>query len=511
MRFRERHSLLAALLFILLLNSFSGEPNLSKPPIHSSPSEQKILFQPVTSSTAGAAISDSGNQTTYNIQVGAWGDNTSIGNMGVAAEIRTAIYSIPSQDLNAAFWVGDNLQNGAFIQFGYQLAAAGNYCLYGEETSNTDNCLGSSTYIGFDDARWFWEYWPDPTITDFYYGIGALGSSGAEGSWHLYQIIPNPSNGWNFVLDGQLAQSLNNFQASESKDQAYIVAEEVTSSPSASGILGPVEFRDLAYMTPYGWHDVTSLTEILGCGVLNSKCGSIPYGVSLVGPNDILAGAGQKSRTDGASLWKGLVGGATLSLDLPTQITARVDGQLMLSGPSKLPLLLGPHTVEVPTIIPINANNRLRFDHWSDGSLSANRTLILDADTTLTAIYQLQYTLSIDSVVPLNRSGWFDEGSAISLSKPSSILLNPNQGIMGGQWAFDGWYEDGRYLANSNNLSIVMDRPHTLELHWHRDYTTPIEILTGLTLAIAAITAIAAAALVRRRRRKRTDTQVQLS
>jgi len=243
-------------------------------------------------------------QTQYSLQVGALGDSASIGNTGVGAEIRTHIYDVVSPDLGDSFWVGDNLQNGAFIQFGYELFSPGNYCLYGETTGVNINCLGTSDTISNGDARWFWQYWPDANVTDFYSGIGPANSAGPEGYWHVYQIWPNVAHGWDFVLDGQVVWSFNLYQVTESKDPAVVVAEEVTGTPSASGTLGPVEFRNLTYWTTYGWRQVTSLTAISACGILNPNCGiDIPYGVTAFGPNHIIAGEGEQPRTQGEAVW----------------------------------------------------------------------------------------------------------------------------------------------------------------------------------------------------------------
>jgi hypothetical protein len=68
--------------------------------------------------------------------VGAWGDDASKGNMGVSVEIQTNIYPVNTGEYQS-FWVGDNLDNGAFIQFGFQEVPGLN-------------------------AFWFWQYWPRP-------------------------------------------------------------------------------------------------------------------------------------------------------------------------------------------------------------------------------------------------------------------------------------------------------------------------------------------------------------
>ena len=156
-------------------------------------------------------------QDTYALQVGAWGDDASRGNSGIAANIRTHVYSV-SADYGNSFWVGDILANGGFIQFGYQLSSPGYYCLNGEIVGVQTICQGSADTIGNNDARWFWQYWPNPNTIDFYSGIGSANSAGPDGSWHLYQILPNEENGWTFVLDGKTVSSINNFQWAPSRD-----------------------------------------------------------------------------------------------------------------------------------------------------------------------------------------------------------------------------------------------------------------------------------------------------
>lgn len=243
------------------------------------------------------------NQAQYALQVGAWGDEASKGNMGVGVESLTRVYDVFKPDIVHAFWVGDNLANGAFIQFGYELFGPDYYCLYGETIGDHTNCQGSSEMIESGDARWFWEYWPNSSVADFYGEIGPAGSAGPNGTWHHYQIWPNVANGWNFVLDGQTVWSFNRFQSTTSKDPALVAAEEVTGLPSAGGNLGPVEFRNLEYLTQTGWQQVRSLTAISGCSAISPNCGPIPYGVASLGANDIIAGAGVQKVLNDQFLW----------------------------------------------------------------------------------------------------------------------------------------------------------------------------------------------------------------
>lgn len=429
---------------------------------------------------------------TFEPQVGAWADGASSGNKGVSVEIRTSIYNTNRGDFQY-FWVGDNLNNGAFIQFGY-IYEPGYYCLSGQTVGGHFTCLGDSDHIGGSDARWEWQYWPKEYGSDFSFGTGPANSAGLDRTWHNYTIEPNTRGGWSFILDGRVVAYVTDTWT-RSKDAAYFVAEKGSDTYATLGRLGPVEFRGLAYLEDDGWHYATKLYARVGCAV-NTNCNiNIPYGVMSEGAGVVIAGSGIQQPNDYDLLWAGGVGGATLTLDMPSQVTASIDGgQFTQSGYSQLSLSRGPHTIEVHQDVAIDSNNRLRFDHWSDGSGSSNRTFTLESDTTLKAIYVTQHWLTIDSVVPLNGSGWYDEGSTVSFSKPTSIPIHAGLGILGGQWAFDGWYEDGVHLTSSTSSSIVMDTPHTLELRWHQDYTIPIAIVVLLALAIVT------AAVVKRKR-----------
>jgi hypothetical protein len=401
-------------------------------------------------------------QSQYDIQVGAWGDDASKGNMGAGAEIRTNITPPTGQDLAASFWVGDNLQNDAFIQFGYQLTTPGNFCVYGETIGDQGNCLGSPDNVGYGDARWFWEYWPNPAVMDFYYAIGPANSAGPDGAWHLYQILPSATKGWDFVLDGHTVWSFNMFQVTKSKDPPYMVAEEVTSTQSASGSLGPVEFRNLSYLDgPITWQSVTSLSAISGCGGVYPNCSiSIPYGVTVLGPNDIIAGTGEQFTKSGSLLWPRTF---TLTVSAPSQAWVIVDGLPYAGGLTSVPLLQGSHSISVPEIVGIDSMNRLRFDGWSDGSTALNRVINMSSDTNLQATYVEQYKLAIVSPFPISVDGWYDQGISAAFKTDTTPHITNTLGVM----IFVGWYnQHGALVTGRGGGSIVMDGPNTLEARW---------------------------------------------
>lgn len=225
------------------------------------------------------------------IQVGAWGDDASVGNMGVQVEIKTNIYDVSAQQDNA-FWVGDVLSDGSFVQFGYLIVPAGYYCLDAHITESGIACSGAGDNIGFSDARWFWAYFPDAgQVGDWYYGIGPANSAGANSTWHLYSISPSASNDWSFMMDGVAVYS-SNVPSTISTSPVHLVAEKASGSYLSR--LGPVEFRNLAYLAIDGlWHATSSLTLIEACRATdNDPCSvSGDYGVESAGPNDVIAGS----------------------------------------------------------------------------------------------------------------------------------------------------------------------------------------------------------------------------
>ncbi|HKM75422.1 MAG TPA: hypothetical protein VJZ32_03290 [Candidatus Bathyarchaeia archaeon] len=240
----------------------------------------------------------------HSLQVGAF-DEVS-GNQGVRVAIRTNAYAVASTDTDS-FWVGEDLvsqvlNRTGFIQFGYQIER-GSYCLKGFETVDGKfTCTGRSETIGPSDARWFWQYWPNGKELEFYYGVGETNSVGANGTWHMYSIVPGTGE-WEFLLDGVQVDSVT-FVPVISSGPAYLVAEKYTSSLPFNS-LGPVEFRDLGYLYNNFWHAAKMLTSFANCGV-NTTCRINPYGIAVDGPGGyLIAGSGVKKPITGSLLWSG--------------------------------------------------------------------------------------------------------------------------------------------------------------------------------------------------------------
>jgi hypothetical protein len=236
-------------------------------------------------------------QTETTFKVGAWGDDASRSNLGVQVEIETHAYSTPQNTLNY-FWVGDDLSDGSFIQFGYSLEP-GTYCLRGAILAGVFTCQGPTELILNSDARWQWQYWPDRSKPNFYYEIGPPGSAGPNATTHQYSISPSASNTWGFMVDGGTVEATT-FPISPSIDPAFIVAEG--SATNESQPLGPVRFGGLSYFDGARWKLVDSLIALSYCGI-SVACVANQYGAISIGPDSILAGSGIPKFPDGTLLW----------------------------------------------------------------------------------------------------------------------------------------------------------------------------------------------------------------
>ncbi len=174
-----------------------------------------------------------------------------------------------------------------------------------------------------------------------------------------------------------------------------------------------------------------------------------------------------------------------LAITVPSSVTVTIDDISQTVGSVDTTLTPGTtHTISVPQLTQLMTGTRLEFDHWSDGSTMTNRTMSLQDDTTLTAVYTTQYQLNLIGT-PANATGagWYDSGSTALFSVPTNFLF----------WTFQGWYENGVLTTSSNAGSVVMDAPHTLTSSWSLNLV--------LLLAICCVIAIIPIGLIFRKRR----------
>ena len=193
-----------------------------------------------------------------------------------------------------------------------------------------------------------------------------------------------------------------------------------------------------------------------------------------------------------------------LTVSVPGAVTVTIDGMNQTRGPVSLSLTPSTHVISVPQIVPLTGNSRLVFDHWSDGSKQSSRTEYLTDDTSLVAVYDTQYTLTLTDPSAAG-GGWYDQGSTAQFSVPSSEPLPGILGLLGGTQTFQGWYENGKLLSSSSAASITMNAPQVLSTQWAANIIAPVAIIIGIVLVPAAMIAFA----VYRRRTATSETLQQ--
>ncbi|MGA8855590.1 MAG: hypothetical protein WB643_00325 [Candidatus Bathyarchaeia archaeon] len=184
--------------------------------------------------------------------------------------------------------------------------------------------------------------------------------------------------------------------------------------------------------------------------------------------------------------------GLTLTVVVPPQVPALVDGVQQPLGTAKIVTTGGEHNVTVPAFVNVDNATRLKFDHWSDGTTKPNMTATIESDTMIQAFYVEQYQLTITG--PQSEAtgeGWYDSGSAAAFAVAPTEAMGGFLGLLGGKMQFQGWYENGKLVTSSIAGAVTMDHPHTLTAQWEADYTIPIAILVGIIIlaAVAYVTA----------------------
>ncbi len=220
----------------------------------------------------------------YWFQVGVRADIGSVNVTGASVQIMThGPQRNPQAD--TSFWVGLRLPNNAFIQVGYVMwASTGGY------------------------PQRFWEYFPPNTASQAngpFQGDFEGDEVGPNGTWYTYSFQSN-GNVWSAYVNGVL-EGLVDLGTSNSGGSTPYALAEVEGAYTTNIILGPAEFRNLAYRdTNYAWHNVSSASGYIGYGVGSGRLPSgenIPYGLQVLGVNDWLAGSGLPQTGIGQLVW----------------------------------------------------------------------------------------------------------------------------------------------------------------------------------------------------------------
>ncbi len=133
--------------------------------------------------------------------------------------------------------------------------------------------------------------------------------------------------------------------------------------------------------------------------------------------------------------------------------------------------------------VQVSPNTRYVFSHWSGdySGVGSSGTVTVNGATKITAVYQLQYYLTVQSQ-PQNAptpqgQGWFNSGDTASLQSPGQTI----GGDGGRRLAFQGWSVDGQGTQSGSSLNVVMNAPHTVTALYGQQYYLNVQSDQGVT------------------------------
>jgi uncharacterized repeat protein (TIGR02543 family) len=142
-----------------------------------------------------------------------------------------------------------------------------------------------------------------------------------------------------------------------------------------------------------------------------------------------------------------------------------IDGTLVSIGPA-----LGT--------IQSGVGTRYAFSRWIvDGVERTGNpiSIIMDSPHKVTARYETQYHLSVDSEYDgLSGTGWYTVGTAVSVSPAPEAI----PGITGTRYAFSRWIVDD-VERTGNPISITMDSPHQAVAQYETQYYLKVDSKYG--------------------------------
>ncbi|OGD54943.1 hypothetical protein A3K80_01915 [Candidatus Bathyarchaeota archaeon RBG_13_38_9] len=176
-----------------------------------------------------------------------------------------------------------------------------------------------------------------------------------------------------------------------------------------------------------------------------------------------------------------------LTLLMPTPNTViKIDNEEMETdhlGIVKTRVKPGKYLVEVPQKINLTYNTRLSFIGWNDGSKSNPRLTYVQHNTNLSAEYEKEYYLNVNSSLGSTQgNGWYSTGSFATFSVPDLIYVPSIIQIIPDKYSFIKWTRDSD--ATTSISKIAMTSPKTVEANWQLDETPRILILLSTIIIL---------------------------
>ena len=388
----------------------------------------------------------------YWFQFGARSGQSAYYNTGAKVTVQTLTNQTPMSG-SIAYWVGENLANGAFLQVGYLITnRSGLYPSF-----CTASGCSQRTYLAAGSTEWFYEYFTSGSLDNVFMGaIGPNDSVGAGGSLHSYGFY-SKGNTWYFFMDNQTLGSVD-LGTNNSGANGPVAFAEVANSSNPDTFLKPVVFSNLSFLSGGTYLPVVRGYSYIGYGVGSASTIPNPYGVAEIQNkvNYFGVGSGLPHPSDGTELWQ---------LGFNLNIHSEYGN---ISGTSQY---LAYHDIilSAPNVVYLNTNSRATFSNWSGeglGSYSGSlpeATITMFGNVTEIANWNLQYLLNLSSELgKTSGSGWHNANSIVNYSVNSSdIYLNSAT-----RWNFSGWSNG----ETSTRASLRLSQPYSINATWGKQY-----------------------------------------
>ena len=388
----------------------------------------------------------------YWFQSGARGGSGATFNQGAKVQIKTVRQEALING-TFAFWVGENLPNGAFLQAGYLIEnQTGNY------PSHCDPIAGCNGYqlLTAGSAEWFYEYFPAGFNGGFLGKIGSDGSAGSNGTLNTYGFY-SKGNTWYFTFDNVVEGSVDLGTSSSGYDVPVAFAE-LANTTSNTYKMNPVTFSNLSVYKNGILYSVPTGFSYIGYGVGSLQYLRNPYGVEEASNkvNSFNVGSGLQQPVNNTLLWSQ---GYILT----------VTSQYGNIGAKDEYLSLSTINISAPASVYLSNNTREVFKGW-DGSgsgsytgSSRNSKVLMASNITETAVWQLQYLVNVSSDYGSSSgSGWYDANQTMHYS----VISNTVYTGPGEREVLTGWSTD---LTGINGSTKVVS-PLQISALWKKEY-----------------------------------------
>ena len=387
----------------------------------------------------------------YWFQSGARAGSDAAQNGGASVSIQTVVPQ-GADGSSMAFWVGENLPNGAFLQAGYVVEnQSGNY----PSECTASGCSGTE-HLSAGNAEWFYEYFLPDENGSFMGRIGPDASAGANGTFNTYAFLAS-GNTWQFLFDGETVGSVD-LGASSSGSDLPDALGEVANASSNGAYMKDVVFANLSAYKSGAFLPVSSGYATISYGVGSQTALANPYGVREVGSrtNYFAVGSGLPLGTNNTRLW---------SLGYSVNVVSKYGN---LSGKNGY-AAYSAVGLSAPETIYLDSSSKVSFISWSGSGVGAytgfqnNVSLMLDGNITEKANWRLQYL--VNASTPLSSAsgaGWYDNGSLVKYGVANAFVYENGTD----RYAFGSWSNGNKNLSGT----VIVESPVKIAAVWLHEY-----------------------------------------